>query len=219
MRLFSFFILTILLSCCNTKEKKRSAVNDEFKQYVSKDTGNKYFPADSLFFVAGDSQRTADLFIKNWYSEILFNLQEPILYNYSGEGESIRLLWIRAFDNPLIVRVSKFKDTVYANIKELKNKTYENQPQILKDTIIQLDAQKWQEVLSELQANNFWNAAIEDSSSAKDGITWLLECRLNNKYRCINRWDDGGLSSKDLNLYANELIKIGSSYVPMKSSR
>lgn len=209
----------MLFSCCTNKESKPSTVSDKFKQYVSKDTGDKYFPRDSLFFVSGDNQRSADLFIKNWYSETLFNLQEPILYDYPGEGEAIRLLWLRAFDNPLIVRVSKFQDTVYANIKELKSKSYDTKPQILKDTIILLETKKWQEILSGLQENNFWNAKIEDNSSGKDGIAWFLECHLQNKYHYINRWDDGGLSSKDLNLYANGLIKIGKNFVQMKSSR
>ncbi len=219
MRLFLFVIITILFSYCNNKENKFWVVNDKFKQYVPKGAGDKYFPLGSLFFVSGDNQQSADSFVKNWYSETLFNLQEPILYNYSGEGEAIRLLWLRAFDNALIVRVSRFKDTVYANIKELKIKSSDKNSQILKDTILLLDTNQWEKILSGLQINNFWNAAVEDNSSGKDGIAWLLECRLNNKYQCINRWDDGGISSKDLNLYASELIKIGNSYAPMKSSR
>lgn len=40
--------------------------------------------------------------------------------------------------------------------------------------------------------NSFWNAITEDTSSnsIKDGTSWFLECRLPNKYHCINRSSD-----------------------------
>lgn len=221
MRLFFVVIIISAFSSCMEKtNRKLINITDKFKQQVPKDTSVRYFPVESLS-LTDNNKREADYYLKKWAFETLFYLREPVLYNYSGEGESIRLTWLRTFDNPVIIRLNNFNDTVYANIKELKSKYSENDiPKIIRDTIVAIDTKKWQEMLLALQKNNYWNAIYKDTSSeGKDGTTWFLECRLHNKYHCINRWDDGRFSSKDLNLYAKELINIVDGIIQIKSTR
>lgn len=218
MKTFLLFIVVVFfLSCTDTA--KQYVVIDKLKKNVPRDSTTGYFSKDSLFFALGENRINADSFIKNWFSETLFLLKEPVLYNYTGEGEFVRLLWLRSFDNAVVVRVSKFQDTIYACIKELKAKSYDAKQQILKDTTILIPVKKWEEILSALQVNNFWVANPAEETSGKDGIEWMLECRINKQYHCIERWDNGRLSSKPISLYVSELITIGNTILPMKGSR
>jgi hypothetical protein len=220
MKLLVVFIVAIVFACCNNEIQKQLIIEDKFKSSIPQDSAHIYFPTDSLFFVSDNRKKNVDSFVKEWYSQVLYGFQEPDLYNHSGEGEAIRLLWLPSFGNPIVVRINNFNDTVYANIKEQKEMSYEEgHPKILTDTIITLDKKKWKEILSALETNNFWQAKVEDTSSAKDGIPWLLECRLYNKYYHIDRWDVGDLTSRDLNLYAKELVDIANDFVQMKSRK
>jgi hypothetical protein len=222
MKLFSLGIITILFFSYCGHENSTSVATNKFKSAVPAKPGVNYFPADSLFFTSVSKSNTLDSFFKQWYSGVLYKLKEPILYNYQGEGQSIRFVWLRSFKNPVVIRLNSFDDTVYVNIKELTIKySTEEVPEIVKDTMITLDAEKWQESLSRLEVNNFWNAMTEDTSSntVKDATAWFLECRLANKYHCVNRSDAGDFASKDLYLYAKELLETGERYVEMKSIR
>ena len=220
MRLSFFVIIACLFCCCSNKEPKLLVVSDKFGPNTSKDSVARYFSFDSLLLVSNSYPRIEGYYVKKQAREVLSNFSEPSLYDYTGEGESVRLLWLPSFGNPVVIRVNNFNDTVYVNVKEQKEKSYETErPKVLTDTIITLSTKEWKDVLSDLEANKFWDAKIEDSSSGKDGIPWFLETRLNNKYYYIIRWDAGDLSSRDLNLYAKKLIDIGRGIVQMKSRK
>jgi hypothetical protein len=222
MKLFSLVIITFFFFSCSDKANRHSVVTDKLRSQVPNGSGVDYFPADSLFFSSVSRSASLDSFVRQWYSEILYSLKEPVLYNYGGAGKSIRFVWLRSFGNPVVVRLNNFNDTVYVNIKELKIKSSGDEvPEIAKDTIIALDVTNWQKSLSMLEDNHFWNAVTEDtlSDDVKDGTSWFLECRLPGKYHCVNRSDNGDLASKDLNLFAKELLEIGERHVRMKSIR
>lgn len=221
----SFLCLIIIaipfFSCSN---KEGNSIIDKFKFNPDRDSSIFYFPSDSLLFNLNAFQNIQGYYTKRNAYEVMYDLKEPSLYNYIGNGEAIRLVWLRSFENPVLIRLNNFNDTVYANIKELNLKVNENNvPRIIKDTIIVLDKEIWTQAVSILQDNNFWSTPVEDTSflksNVKDGTPWLLECRLRSKYHFINRWDGGSMSSKELNLYASELINIGERYVQMKSRR
>jgi len=203
----------LFIGCVND-DKKLSVIEDRLNREIP-DSNVQYFPIDSL------SSHGEAYHVRDWASEVLFNLREPVLYNYLGEGEFVRLTWLKTFYNPVVVRVSNFNDTVYASIKILKSKSSENDTlEILKDTIRYLPLQKWQRILASLGENNYWSSKQQDTAmGAKDGIPWLLECKLHNKYHYVKRWDEGNLSSKELNLYAKELIDIANNYTSMRSDK
>ncbi len=121
MKLYLMLGLLVLFICsCEYKKVfKKPIFVDRLKQNIPMDKNSMYYPMDTFLFVPDKNRNDADSFIKATCSEILFNLQEPIFYNYTGEQEVIRFLWMRPFDNPVVIRVNKFRDTVYANIKEL----------------------------------------------------------------------------------------------------
>lgn len=197
---------------------------DKFTFNPDKDSSIFYFSSDSLLLKKNAFQDVQGYYTQRNAYEVMYDLKEPSLYNYTGNGEAIRLVWLRSFEHPVLIRLNNFNDTVYANIKELNLKVNENNiPRIIKDTIVVLDKAIWKQAVSILEGNNFWSTPVEDTSflksNVKDRAPWFLECRLHNKYHCINRWDDGSMSSKELNLYASELINIGERYVQMKSKR
>jgi hypothetical protein len=134
MKAFLLFLVVVLFLRC-TDATKQYVLSDKLKEAVPVDSAVAYFPKDSLFFASGENRVSADSFVKKWFSETLFLLREPVLYNYTGDGEFVRLLWLRSFDNAVVVRVNRFQDTIYACIKELKAKSYDAKQQVLKDDI------------------------------------------------------------------------------------
>ncbi len=205
------FLLVILASCINGS-KKIDVVKDKMLQTALIDSMVKYFPYDT-------SKINRNV-LENWGSEVLFSLREPLLNTYTGEGDFLRLTWLRAFENPIVVRVNKFGDTSYIIVKELKIKSSPTaKPIVLKDSIINIEKKKWDEFLLSVNQNNFWQSIYVDTSYNKDGATWFLECRLNNHYKVIQRWDDGYLSSKELINYGAPLITYLNKYIQFRSKR
>ena len=211
MRFFLFVMIACAYAGCVNKERKPLMVNDRFVGNIPAAPNTAYFPDNR-------SDR-ADSIIRQWCSSILYSIHEPVLYNYSGEGESIRFVWLRPFGKPVSVRLNHFNDTAFAIIKVLEKKTAEKGDQsVIMDTLIMLDKEKWQESLTSLENNAFWNTKPADTASGaiKDCTVWFLESRVNNKYNFINRCDDGSFSSKEFNVLAKKMLELGESFVNMK---
>lgn len=210
--LLVLLVIISFTSCSEKPSEKRLVTNDKMVQFVPKDSGTQYLPFGTI---QGDRN-----YLEKWASADLLDVREPVLNNYSGEGEFVRLIWLRTFENPIVIRVNKFRDTVYSNIKVLKTKSFEAEtPKIVKDTIIALDENSWQEIKEPLESNAFLNATYNEDYIGKDGAIWFLEYRIPQRYHVIRRWDDGYLTSKELNNYLVPLIKLSNEVVQVKSSR
>jgi hypothetical protein len=214
-------IILFVLTYYSCKEKSNNKVNfihdtlsDNFPTLIT----DRYFPTDTI--VSSYNGREVDYHIKKWGSETLFFIKEPILCNYKGNVESIRFTWLRAFENPVVIRISKLNDTSLVRIKELSMKTAENDtPKIILDTIMTLKKELWEKAVSDLEKNNFLNKINRDTTLNKDGASWLLESRLNNSYHYIIRWDTGNAEGKELNTFAKTIIQIANGIVGIKSKR
>jgi hypothetical protein len=214
MRYLLSLSLIVVLSqlSCSDNPSVGEVTNDKMAQFTPKDSSTQYFAYDTTENKGG--------VLESWAAEVLFSLKEPVLSTYSGEGEFIRFVWLRAFENPIVIRANKFNDTIYASIKELAIKSAESKATgIMKDTVITLDKNKWNEFITPINQSGFWNASYSDTSFGKDGATWFLECRLNNQYKVIQRWDDGYFSSQALKSYLSPLVNFGNDYIPLKSTR
>jgi hypothetical protein len=203
------FALLVLCECCSSKIE---VVEDRMLIYAPIEGTTEYF--------SNDTGITINNHLKNWASEVLFCLREPVLNTYAGEGDFIRLTWLRAFENPIVVRVNKFGDTCYIILKELEAKSdLRAKPMLLKDIIIDIKKEEWSEFQLSIDRSDFWRSINLDTSLAKDGATWFLECRINNQYKAIQRWDDGYLSSKDLMNFVAPLITYLENRIELKSKR
>lgn len=213
MKYYKAVFLLVFLAACSNGSKKVNVFKDKMLEVVPIDSIVKYFPHD-------DTSQFNRNILENWGSEVLYRLREPLLNTYKGDGDFLRLTWLRAFENPIVVRVNRFGDTSYINLKELKIKQNSvDKPIILKDTIINIEKDKWDEILFSVNQNNFWQSIYADTSLNKDGATWFLECRLTNRYKVIQRWDDGYFSSKELINYAGPLINYLEKYIQLRSKR
>jgi hypothetical protein len=212
MKYYKAVFLLVFLAACNNSSKKIDVVNDKMLKGVPIDSMVKYFPYDT--------SKINPTVLENWGNEVLFRLREPLLNTYTGNGNFLRLTWLRAFENPIVVRVNRFGDTSYVNLKELKIKQNPaDKPIILKDTIINIEKEKWDEILLSVNQNSFWQSIYPDTSFNKDGATWFLECRIDNRYKVIQRWDDGSLSSTELIEYGTPLINYLEKYIQFRSKR
>ncbi len=195
MRISIKFFLILLI--CGCKSVKIETINDykNFKDHIPSDSSYQYFPFDSAFLISND--REVDSSIKQIYSEILFHLKEPSLYNdyKNSEMNGIRILWLNARQPPIMIRVNDLGNSKYLIRKEFDS-TYNGKTGGIIETLIDLDKNYWETVSSSLDSSIFWKERIGNpTDSEKDGILWVLECRFNERYYYIERWDDGTLSS------------------------
>ena len=70
---------------------------------------------DSLFY-NGIMESDQKLF-----SRYLYEFEEPVLYNYYLGDDIIRLTYLRAFDKPIMIKLSRQDDSTSLNIKILNN--------------------------------------------------------------------------------------------------
>lgn len=105
--------------CGNVKDKYSYPQNPA----LSKTDGQ---PIDSLTFFFptelkyGDSliATKLDSFRMKWYSSQLYPANEKILYNYY-QGNIYRFIWLRSFDNPVIISISRDGGKVWLTVKKL----------------------------------------------------------------------------------------------------
>jgi hypothetical protein len=195
MRLVILFFLVLLIVSC--KNSQTAVIDDyqKFKNYIPSDSSYQYFPFDSIFLISNELE--VDSSIKQLYSEILFHLKEPSLYNDNKEREMrcVRVLWMNARRTPMVIRISDIDNSKYLLRKEFDS-TYNGKTGGIIDTLINIDENYWDTVSSSLDSSNFWKQKIGNpTASEKDGILWVLEYRLKGRYYFIERWDDGTLSS------------------------
>lgn len=124
-------IITIILTLgfqntyCQAVDK---FINPEIKvdkENVPIDKKQLYFPLelfpekDIKFIQLNDSmtqiesvpiESKYDTFVVNWYSEQLYAMEEPLLFNKTMDKEVFRFTWLRTFDNPISIRIEKHKD-------------------------------------------------------------------------------------------------------------
>jgi hypothetical protein len=211
-------IVIFTLSSCDTKQD-RTTIPLTFTAALPKDSSTFYFPTNTFYKDTNENKRSADQFTNKWYSKILFNLKEPILSSYSGESEAIRFIWLRTFNEPIVVRLNNAPEGIIANLKALKGHSGFKTGNIKLDTAWILDKTEWTKAIQKLNDNNFWAASSESESTGKDGVDWVLEVRTKEKYHFINRWDDGNMQSNDLKLFCSDLISLCKGVVDLRSSR
>jgi len=210
--LFILLLTELLFSSCVDNTNRGKIVYDKMQSFTQEKKGTLYFPFDTL-----KGNRNV---LENWANNVLYDLKEPLLFNYHGNGEFVRFIWLRSFENPVIIRINRFNDSVYANIKELKIKANDTiLPNIVKDTIVTVSKREWQNITEPIEKSNFFTAKYADNNLNEDGAIWFLEYRNERGYKVIRRWDNGRLSSEPLNYYLIPLINFANEYVSLKSLR
>ncbi|WP_126972907.1 hypothetical protein [Gynurincola endophyticus] len=206
MRLF-IVIITLITGC----QYKSSKVIDRFQEEITDIRKENYFLDNAFPSLLTEENIRNDSFFTNWFSEVLYSFNEPNLYKYKGRGESIRFVWLPTLRNPFLIRLNNFNDTITVSIKRIP--PYQNESQkinFLKDTVYSVVSDTWDEYLMLLKDNDFWSESktIDYSNQTKDGVFWLLECRLSDKYHYIIREEEGDFSSKHVSNYVRFILSL-----------
>lgn len=206
-----FLLVSVFVTGCNSGRKAGPDVVTDVFSASAVDTVTPYF-------AMGDAWMSR--FYEVEVGSILRCLHEPVLHNYGGKGACIRLTWLRPFDNPVVIRLNSYKDTCYIVIKELAAKRFEGDSgTIIKDTSFYVDNTLWQNAVIGLESQRFFSALTQDKAAMqeKDGVLWLLECRLHDKYNCVEGADGGELTNQFLQQYAAPLLEVAGRVITLKS--
>jgi hypothetical protein len=137
-----------------------------------------------------------DTFLVKIFSETLFKLNEPILYNTFTGSKKIRFSWFRSFDPEIVITLEdigsalvvyqnkalqinyNYLDSVGNPINE--KKIFKTKKIISENTKITLD--------SLLKKKGFFDMPSYSCRSGLDGAFWILEVHDLNNYHIVCRW-------------------------------
>lgn len=213
--LLSIIIFLIITTSCNSGNYKdgdlykyRNEIRISNKLGINNDT--LYFP----FEVFRDSiNRNAeweirmDTFDVNWFSQILYEMGEPILTDKYLDKEIYRMSLFRSFDPDIVVRIEKTNDSI-----SLFEKTYFQFKSIGEDDIdensdisiqcihVVVDSSKitkssknlstdvWNRLEDVVEKNKFHSMSTTVAMDfGPDGDIWLLEKYTKNGYYVVKR--------------------------------
>jgi len=150
----------------------------------------------SLLFTANvGSESTNDAFFPpdfdaSYYPGYLRAAGESSLFARRQEKglEAVRFLWIRSFQDPVIVRIER---TVgQAKLRAIRfRKRFGEQPQaIISDRTFEINTASWQEITNKVTQSGFWKLSITDNITGFDGSRWVLEAVRDGQYKVVDRW-------------------------------
>ncbi len=120
-----------------------------------------YFPQGVL----GDNPKD-DSFRSDWYSKHLKALQEPSLFQESkrSSAESYRLVWLRTFHHPVVVRVDVHANGSAELTAKVSNGAGGYAPgKLIENTARPLTQQQTEKFLATIQRLQFWELPAHEN--------------------------------------------------------
>lgn len=125
---------------------------------------------------------------RDWYSLMLYALQEPVLKAYPYSLESYRFTWLRAFDNPVAIRFEERPDgEVFLYCRKVSGKSVDRPGIKIYDHKTRLSKKEWVKLKYYLSKFDFWYGSSGDCKSGLDGSAWILEGKKGHKYQAVSR--------------------------------
>ncbi len=176
--------------------------------------GNWYFPINSFlafkhgwecdFSLDVKDKIEMALLSQNWYSEQLYALDEPALYNQTAKTV-YRLTWLRTFHNPVAVRIEKTGTQYMLYWKVCNGAGGYNPGKLTINKSKEISEQEWNIFISKLQAAHFNDIPVKADNIGSDGSEWIIEGMDDNHYHIAYRWTPRGTDFQKCGLY---LIKL-----------
>jgi hypothetical protein len=223
MRHILWFFCLLLLGCSNPCEPDRGVYANNESQ--SDENGNPFGPTVNYFSLRQpleSSDRQNEMVISRLldHSNVLYDLNEPILYNFYLCKEIYRFLWLRAFENPTVIEIIKDQGKIWLITKIIEYPLIEGvdslfdkdgslyevneyqmkskKGEIVLDTAIELSRNEWRRFEKLLNKTDHLNEKqIDFYGPVIDGSYWVLEWHLKNKYWFIERYHPDSGSFKD----------------------
>ena len=157
------------------------------KQDFPTDSSHFYFPLETFKDTALFDGY--DTFVVSWYSEHLFAMKEPILFNNQNEFEIFRFTWLRTFHNPVVIRIQKNENQYQLIWKVCDGAGGYDPGNLVVDKKRIIREEEWNEFQEIIDSIDFWNLPTNEREIlGTDGSQWILEGAVQGKYHVIDRW-------------------------------
>jgi len=181
-----------------------------------------YFPIEFLIdtineplYQVSEEQLLADReylahFKNSHYSQHLFSLKEPIIYNDYFNVETYRFTWLRSFHQPIVCRLVHSADQNTLIVKMSNGKGGYGPGEITVENCIILSEKEWRQFEKIINQIDFWNQSTIEKTDiiGADGADWILEGFKDKKYHVVVRWSGKEKEISKACLYLLELSEL-----------
>jgi hypothetical protein len=119
-------------------------------------------------------------------------MKEPSLWELSQneKHQSYRLLWLRTFHHPVVIRVNVNPDGSAVLTTKIASGLGGYDPgHLLRDKSTMLSKARTDNFLSLVEKQNFWTFPSTDRSpTGTDGSRWVIEGVKDGRYHFVDRW-------------------------------
>ncbi|MBW1296371.1 hypothetical protein [Aquimarina litoralis] len=123
-----------------------------------------------------------------WYSEYLYAMKEPLLFNRKTEKQIYRFTWLRTFDKPMTFRIEKWRSRYILYWKVLSGKGGYDSGELERTMLKILSEKEWIDFIDLINKADFWNMKLGRSFTGTDGSEWIMEGVDPNNYRVVTVW-------------------------------
>lgn len=132
-------------------------------------------------------QNKIDSMSLDWFSQHLYAMKEPLLFNKQLPKSIYRFTWLRTFNNPVIVRIEKDTSGILLYWKMTDGMGGYEPGAIVVDEKRRITQAEWENFLSKIETADFWQ--MERSGIyGEDGSMWILEGVEPTKYHATSVW-------------------------------
>jgi len=131
----------------------------------------------------------------NYYEQQLQALKETSIGNLRSDGvtQSYRLLWLRTFHHPVVVRVDVLPDgSGRVRIKETSGQGGYAPGKLIKNDTRKLTELETQWFVERMRESGFWNLPSTEKQPENeitlDGATWVVEGKKGSEYHLLERY-------------------------------
>jgi hypothetical protein len=142
-----------------------------------------------------------------YYSENLFDMNVPLLFNRAMSKSVYRFLWLRSYMNPILITIEKNHKRYLLTSKEIQKTTGSNSKNAVVIQRKKISKVEWKEFLLKIEKSDFWN--MERSGKlGLDGSNWVLEGAEPSKYHVVDDWSPGKGAFYDACMYLINLSEL-----------
>ena len=118
------------------------------------------------------------------FTEFLIKANEPILFNQETTSEIYRFVWLRTFDEPIIIRLDRKNNIYKITWKIFEGKAGYGIEGVKMHNKRALTSEEWFKFIDLLNSSTFGKKSFSRNiMPPEDGSEWLLE-RINKKVYC-----------------------------------
>lgn len=121
-----------------------------------------------------------------WVDEVsnaLFQAELPVLYNYYFGSEQYRFTWLRSFDPPVVITITRTN----SKDKTMLQTTFVDEGKVKTNSKV-LTQRQWNDFISLLHQEDFWSQPVyEQRMLINDGSFWTIESHQADGYYVVSR--------------------------------